>query len=185
MLISCFNAVHDILQRYADQGNQSLLGTLLFAHRCYLFCRNHLEAVCPWLQMSAIAFFLIIPVMPSVLSTRQSDCSSKPRQEVSIYCCSSCLDQSDERWSCLRWEFLLIATYRMAAISPMIFLCRHLYLPSVSEGGGVAQWLGCWISDQGVPGSTPGRCTFRCGLKQVTFTPCLVLVKPRKRWTDD
>ena len=25
----------------------------------------------------------------------------------------------------------------------------------------------------------------RCGLEQVTFTPCLVLVKPRKRWTDD
>ena len=25
----------------------------------------------------------------------------------------------------------------------------------------------------------------RCGLEQVTFTTCLVLVKPRKRWTDD
>ena len=25
----------------------------------------------------------------------------------------------------------------------------------------------------------------RCGIEQVTFTPCLVLVKPRKRWTDD
>ena len=25
----------------------------------------------------------------------------------------------------------------------------------------------------------------RYGLEQVTFTPCLVLVKPRKRWTDD
>ena len=24
----------------------------------------------------------------------------------------------------------------------------------------------------------------RCGLEQVTFTPCLVLVKPKKRWTD-
>ena len=52
-------------------------------------------------------------------------------------------------------------------------------------GGGVAQWLGCRISDQGVPGSNPGRCTFRRGLEQVTFMPCLVLVKPRKRWTDD
>ena len=24
-----------------------------------------------------------------------------------------------------------------------------------------------------------------CDLEQVTFTPCLVLVKSRKRWTDD
>ena len=38
------------------------------------------------------------------------------------------------------------------------------------NGGGVAQWLGCLISDQGVPGSNPGRCTFLCGLEQVTFT---------------
>ena len=52
-------------------------------------------------------------------------------------------------------------------------------------GDGVAQWLGRRISDQGVPGSNPGRCTFRCGLEQVTFTPCLVLVKPRKRLTGD
>ena len=36
-----------------------------------------------------------------------------------------------------------------------------------------------------VPGSSPGRCTVCCGLEQVTFTPCLVQVKPRKRWTDD
>ena len=38
------------------------------------------------------------------------------------------------------------------------------------KGGGVAQWLGRRISDQGVPGSNPGQCTFRCGLEQVTFT---------------
>ena len=25
----------------------------------------------------------------------------------------------------------------------------------------------------------------RCGFEQVTFTPCLVLVKPKKQWTDD
>ena len=49
----------------------------------------------------------------------------------------------------------------------------------------MAEWLGRRISDKGVPGSSAGRCTFRCGLEQVTFTPCLVLVKPRKRWTDD
>ena len=30
-----------------------------------------------------------------------------------------------------------------------------------------------------------GRVAIHCGLEQVTFTPCLVLVKPRKRWTDD
>ena len=38
------------------------------------------------------------------------------------------------------------------------------------KGGGLAQWLGRRISDQGVPGSNPSRCTFRCGLEQVTFT---------------
>ena len=38
-----------------------------------------------------------------------------------------------------------------------------------SLGGGVAQWLGRRISDKGVPGSNPGRCTFRCGLEQVTI----------------
>ena len=38
------------------------------------------------------------------------------------------------------------------------------------KGGEVAQWLGRRISDQGVPVSNPGRCTFRCGLEQVTFT---------------
>ena len=49
----------------------------------------------------------------------------------------------------------------------------------------MAQWIGRRISDQGVPGSIPRMCTFHCGLEQVTFTLCLVLVKPRKRWTDD
>ena len=38
------------------------------------------------------------------------------------------------------------------------------------KGGGVGQWLGHRISDQGVPGSNPGRCTFLCGLEEVTFT---------------
>ena len=52
------------------------------------------------------------------------------------------------------------------------------------QRGGVAQWIGRRISDQGVPGSIPRRCTFRCGLEQATFTLCLVLVKPRKRWTE-
>ena len=33
---------------------------------------------------------------------------------------------------------------------------------------------------EGVPGSRPGRGTVCCGLEQVTFIHCLVLVKPRK-----
>ena len=53
------------------------------------------------------------------------------------------------------------------------------------KGGRLAQWLGHQISDQGVPGLTPDRCAVSCDLEQVTFTPCLVLVKPRKRWMDD
>ena len=47
------------------------------------------------------------------------------------------------------------------------------------------QWIGRRISDQGVPGSIPRRCKFRCDLEQVTFTRCLVLAKPKKRWADD
>ena len=41
------------------------------------------------------------------------------------------------------------------------------------------------VADYGVPGSRPGRGTVCCDLEQVTFTHCLVLVKPRKPWTDD
>ena len=33
------------------------------------------------------------------------------------------------------------------------------------------------------PWLEPRPGALRCGLEQVTFTPCLVLVKPRKRWT--
>ena len=46
----------------------------------------------------------------------------------------------------------------------------------VSDSGPSGPWF---------DGSSPGRCTVCCGLEQVAFTPCLVLVKPRKRWTDD
>ena len=53
----------------------------------------------------------------------------------------------------------------------------------------MAQWLGCRISDHGVPGSNPGRCTFRCGLEQVTFTLLSTgwtqeAVDGRPTWTD-
>ena len=51
--------------------------------------------------------------------------------------------------------------------------------------GGLAQWLASRTTDQGVPVSRPGRGTVCCGLEQVTFTHCLVLVKPMKPWTDD
>ena len=39
--------------------------------------------------------------------------------------------------------------------------------------------------DQGIPCSGPDLGTVCCGLEQVTYTHCLVLVKPRKPWTDD
>ena len=48
----------------------------------------------------------------------------------------------------------------------------------------MAQWLGRRISDQGVPGSNPGLCTFRRALNK-SHLPSLVLVEHRKRWTDD
>ena len=47
----------------------------------------------------------------------------------------------------------------------------------------MAQWLGRRISDQGVPGSNPGA-HFVVALSK-SHLPCLVLVEPRKRWTDD
>ena len=63
-------------------------------------------------------------------------------------------------------------------------LHRQLYIPQFKRGG-LAQWLASRTTDQAVPGSRPGRGTVCCGLEQVTFTHCLVLVKPRKPWTDD
>ena len=48
----------------------------------------------------------------------------------------------------------------------------------------MAQWLGCRISDQGVPGSNPAGAHFVVDLSK-SHLPCLVLVEPRKRWTDD
>ena len=61
-----------------------------------------------------------------------------------------------------------------------------LFFSSVcAQGGGLAHWnLGRRTTGLGVPGSSPGRGAVRCGIEQVTFTPCLVLVKPRK-WTYD
>ena len=46
----------------------------------------------------------------------------------------------------------------------------------LGTGSGLVQWLASRTTDQGVPGSNPCRVAVRCGLKQVIFTPCLVLV---------
>ena len=47
----------------------------------------------------------------------------------------------------------------------------------------MAQWLGNRISDQGVPGSNPGA-HFVVALSK-SHLPCIVLVEPRKRRTDN
>ena len=38
-------------------------------------------------------------------------------------------------------------------------------------GGGLAQWLGRRISDQGVPGSSPGRASFVVALSKSHLPP--------------
>ena len=53
----------------------------------------------------------------------------------------------------------------------------------------MAQCLRRRISNQAVPGSIPSRCTFRCGLEQVTFTLLSTgwtqeAVEGRPTWTD-
>ena len=55
-----------------------------------------------------------------------------------------------------------------------------VYRDDSLKRGGLAQWLASRTTDQGVPGSSPGRVAVRCDLEQVTFIPCLVLVKLRK-----
>ena len=57
-------------------------------------------------------------------------------------------------------------------------------IPQIGIGGGVAQWLGRRISDQGVPGLNPAGAHFVVALSK-SHLPCLVLVEPRKRSTDD
>ena len=65
-----------------------------------------------------------------------------------------------------------------------------VYYYIYARGGGLAQWLASRTTDQGVSGSRPGRVAIRFGLEQVTFTPCLELVKQRMAvdvrltWTD-
>ena len=52
-------------------------------------------------------------------------------------------------------------------------------------GGGLGQWLAPRSTGRGVPGSRPSRVVVRCGLEQVTFPNCLVMVKPRKPSQND
>ena len=76
---------------------------------------------------------------------------------------------------CIEW-IIRSTCYKVLCHRHFMFV-NKIYIKNLS--GGVAQWLGCWISDQGVPGSNHGRCTFRCGLE-----PCLELVDGRLTWTD-
>ena len=48
----------------------------------------------------------------------------------------------------------------------------------------MVQWLGRRISDQGSLVRTPAGAHFVVALSK-SHLPCLVLVEPRKRWTDD
>ena len=52
------------------------------------------------------------------------------------------------------------------------------------EGGEVEEWLGRRISDKGSLVRTLTRAHFVVALSK-SHIPCLVLVEPRKRWTDD
>ena len=63
---------------------------------------------------------------------------------------------------------LPVLSTHLARVAVTLCTFDHRYA-TLLAGGGVAQWLGRRISDQGVPGSKPGRCTFRCGLEQVTL----------------
>ena len=75
---------------------------------------------------------------------------------------------------------------KVVCLSALCLSCNINYLPYQSHAwGGPVHWLASRTTDQGVPGSRPGRGTVCCGIEQVTFTHCLVLVKPRKPWTDD
>ena len=67
----------------------------------------------------------------------------------------------------------------------VIVACIKVFFANFSIRVGLAQWLASRTTDLMVPGSRPGRVAVRCGLEQVTFTPCLILVKPRKPWTYD
>ena len=64
-------------------------------------------------------------------------------------------------------SFLLSVPMTSTVVNYSIIIVTHVIMFRTVS---IIRWLGRRISDQGVPGSNPGRCTFRCGLEQVTFT---------------
>ena len=54
---------------------------------------------------------------------------------------------------------------------PGLFVC--IFSVRMSVGGGLVQWLASRTSDQGVPGSRPGRVAIRCGLGASHIYPLL------------
>ena len=83
---------------------------------------------------------------------------------------------------CANWDAILPSIWR-AILKKKIAHCALNRANTVILI--VAQWLASRTTDQRVPGSRPGQVAARCGVDQVTFTPCIVLVKPRKPWMYD
>ena len=77
--------------------------------------------------------------------------------------------------------------HNQSCLIELSIICCCFFSSVGAQGGGQAQWnLGRQSTDQGVPGSSPAGAPFVVALTfVVTFTPCLVLVKPRKQWTYD
>ena len=109
--------------------------------------------------------FTALSLRPHYVHTTSFAFSPRP------YHASSTFIQSPRRLHCVLFTSLRFLT-RSYPIRSRFLLRPPRLIESFNhfQGGGGAQWLGRRISDQGVPGSNPGRCTFRCGLEQVTFT---------------
>ena len=86
------------------------------------------------------------------------------------------------------WEtkFYINGPGHMTKMAAMPIYGKNLYKSSPPEPRGRTDAV-LSASDFGPRGPwfEPRQRAVRCGLEQVTFTPCSVLVKPRKRWTDD
>ena len=66
-----------------------------------------------------------------------------------------------------------VSMIRKIVLRRRVQLGRTGAVVSVADYGPRGPWFETW------------RGTVCCGIEQVTFTHCLVLVKPRKLWTDD